>query len=79
MGIATSKSSALSIFTPLIFEIQLINGALFLNITAVFYYFLALSELVTVIILFTTIYASLKSHKSDLSIEVLILIYFFGL
>ena len=31
MGITTSKSSALSIFTPLIFEIQLINGALFLK------------------------------------------------
>ena len=31
MGIATSKSSALSIFMPLIFEIQLINGALFLK------------------------------------------------
>ena len=27
----TSKSSALSIFIPLIFEIQLINGALFLK------------------------------------------------
>ena len=31
MGIATSKSSALSVFTPLIFETQLIDGALFLN------------------------------------------------
>ena len=31
MGIATSESSALSIFTPLIFETQLINGALFLK------------------------------------------------
>ena len=29
MGVATSKSSALSIFTQLIFEIQLINGGLF--------------------------------------------------
>ena len=31
MGIATSKSPALSIFTTLIFETQLINGALFLK------------------------------------------------
>ena len=31
MGITTSKSSALSIFMPLVFEIQLINGALFLK------------------------------------------------
>ena len=36
MGITISKSSALSIFTPLIFEIQLINGALFLNVTILF-------------------------------------------
>ena len=31
IGITTSKSSALSIFTPLVFEIQLINGVLFLK------------------------------------------------
>ena len=31
MGIPTSKSSALSIFMQLIFEMQLINGALFLK------------------------------------------------
>ena len=30
-GITTPKSSALSINTPLIFEMQLINGALFLK------------------------------------------------
>ena len=35
MGITTSKSSALSIFTPLIFKMQLINGALFLNASSV--------------------------------------------
>ena len=35
--------------------------------------------LLTVIFHFTTIYASLKSHKSDLNIEVLILISLFGL
>ena len=31
MDITTSKSSALSVFTPLIFEMQLINDALFLK------------------------------------------------
>ena len=31
MGITTSKYSALSVFTPLVFETQLINGALFLK------------------------------------------------
>ena len=47
MGITTSKSSALSFFTPLVFEMQLINGALFLNVSALFLF--ALSRLVTVI------------------------------
>ena len=45
---------------PLIFEIQLIDGALFLNVTSLFLF--ALSGSVTVIVPFTTIYASLKSH-----------------
>ena len=46
MGIiTTSKSSGLSIFTPLIFEMQLINGALFLNVTVLF--ISALSSLTT--------------------------------
>ena len=40
MGITTSKSSALWIFTPLIFEMQLINGALFLNATALNFIYL---------------------------------------
>ena len=31
IGITTSNSSALSVFTPLIFEMQLINGAFFLE------------------------------------------------
>ena len=31
IGITTSNSSALSIFTPLMFEMQLINGLLFLK------------------------------------------------
>ena len=65
-------SSALSICTLLIFEMQLINGALFLNATVLFLF--ASNGPVTVIVLFTTIYASLKSHKSDLKIGALILI-----
>ena len=36
IGITKSKSSALSICTPLIFEIHLINGALCLNVTTLF-------------------------------------------
>ena len=48
---------------------QLINGALFLNGTALLFFF-ALSGLVTVIVYLTTIYASLKSHKSGLNIDV---------
>ena len=56
---------------------QLMNGALFLNVIAFFLF--ALFGLVTVIIPFTTIYASLKSHKSDLSNDVLNLISLFGL
>ena len=57
---------------PLIFEIQLTNGALFFNAVPLFLF--ALSGSVTVIVPFTKIYASLKSHKSDLSLDVLILI-----
>ena len=48
IGITKSKSSAFSIFTPLIYEMQLMNGALFLNVTALFLF--ALSRLVTVIV-----------------------------
>ena len=51
---------------------QLINGALFLNATALFLF--ALFGLVTVIVPLTTTYASLKSHESDLNIDVLVLI-----
>ena len=72
IGITTSKPSALSLFTPLIFEIQLINGALFLNATALF--LCALFGALTVIVPFITVNASLKSRKSDLKIDVLILI-----
>ena len=56
---------------------QLINGALSLNAVALFPF--ALSGLTTVIVPFTTVYASLESHKSDLSIDVLILIFLLGL
>ena len=51
---------------------QLANGALFLNATALFLF--ALFGLVTVIVPLTKIYASLKSHESDLNIDVLVLI-----
>ena len=72
MGITTTKSRASSIFTPLIFEIQLINCALFLNAGFLFPLLVSLSPS-RVISHFATIFASLKLHKSDLSIDVLIL------
>ena len=56
---------------------QPINGALFLNAKGLFF-LLALLHPATVISPFTTIYASLKSHKSDLC-DVLSLIGLFGL
>ena len=96
IGIRTSKSSALSIFIPLFYEIQLINDALFLktnffspkSLLFVLLVAVALAPvllgaskslavnvfLVTVIFPLTTIYASLNSHKSDLSVEALVLI-----
>ena len=58
IGSATSKSSALSINTLLVFEIQLINGALFLDATLLFIQFFALSGFVTVTTRLTKIYAS---------------------
>ena len=61
----------------LIFEMQERNGALFLK--ANFLSYALLSGFVTVIVPFTTIYASLKSHKSNLSIDVLNLICLLGL
>ena len=61
----------------LIFEMQERNGALFLK--ANFLSYALLSGFVTVIVPFTTIYASLKSHKSYLSIDVLNLICLLGL
>ena len=61
----------------LIFKMQETNGALFLK--ANFLSYALLSGFVTVIVPFTTIYASLKSHKSNLSIDVLNLICLLGL
>ena len=51
---------------------QLVNGALFLR--ANFLSYASLSGFVTIIFHSTTIYASLQSHKSDLSIDDLNLI-----
>ena len=54
----------------LIFEMQLIHGALFLNVKGLSFLLLLLPPS-AVIVPLTIIYASLKSHKSDLSIDVL--------
>ena len=60
---------------------QLVNGALFLNAKNLF--LMSIIPLpfvfVRVIVPFTTIYASLKSHRSDVSIDVLSLICLVGL
>ena len=61
IGITTSKSSALSIFIPLIFEIQLINGALFLKINFFSPNSLLFSLLVAVIIAAVLLGASKSS------------------
>ena len=52
-----SKSSALAVNVLLIFEMQLINGALFFK--AIFLLYASLSGFVTAIVPVTTIYASL--------------------
>ena len=72
--------SALSIWVLFIFLIQLVNGAQFLNITYLFLLFAtaAPAVLLTDIFLLTSIYASLQSHKLDLSIAVLNLICLLG-
>ena len=64
-----SKSSALSIRVLLVFEMQLVNSALFLK--ANFLSYPSLSGFVTIIFPLTTIYAA---HRSDLKIDVLNLI-----
>ena len=69
-----SKSSAFSINTPFILEMQEINGALFFKITCLFISSLSLPSALTVTIPLTKIYASLKSHRYDLNIDVLNLI-----
>ena len=60
---------------------QLVNGGLFLNAKNLF--LMSIIPLrfvfVRVIVSLTTIYASLKSHKSDVSIDVSNLICFLGL
>ena len=60
-----------------IFEVQEVNGALFLK--ANFLSYRTLFGLVTVIFSFITTYVSEQSHKSDLSIDVLNFICLFGL
>ena len=60
---------------------QLVNGALFLNTKNLLLMLIILLPFVFVrlIVPLTIIYASLKSHKSDLSIDVLNLICLLGL
>ena len=60
----------------LIFEMQETNSALF--VTAYFLSYASLFGSVTVIVSLTTIYVSLKSHRSDRSIDVLNLICLLG-
>ena len=81
IGITTSTSSAFSINALLIFDMQLVNGALFLNakdlfLTSINY---LSASFVRVIVPLTTIYASLKSHRSDRTSDVLNLICLLGL
>ena len=57
----------------LIFDIYDVNGALFLKAS---FLFILLPSLVPIIVIVSyAIYVSLQSHKSDLSIEVLNLIF----
>ena len=63
VSIKISKSSALSISVLLIFEIQLINAALFLKANYLSY--ASSFGSVRVIVPSTTMYDLLKSHKSD--------------
>ena len=85
IGIATSKSSALSINTLLIFEMQLVNDKMFLNAKDLFLmsikplFLMLINPFVKAISPLTTIHASLKSHKSDRSFDVLKLICLLGL
>ena len=64
LGIATSKSFALSMSVSLILEVQETNGALFVK--ANFLSYPLHFGFLTVIVPLATIYASLKSHRFDL-------------
>ena len=67
-----SSYSALSMNVLLTLKMQLVKDALFLKDN--FSSYALLSESLTVIVPLTTIYVSLQSQKSDLSINVLNLI-----
>ena len=67
-----SSYSALSMNVLLTLKMQLVKDALFLKDN--FSSYALLSESLTVIVPLTTIYVSLQSHKSELSIDVLNLI-----
>ena len=67
-----SSYSTLSMNVLLTLKMQLVKDALFLKDNILSY--ALLSESLTVIVPLTTIYVSLQSHKSDLSIDVLNLI-----
>ena len=71
-----SRFSQCSIKLFLIFDMHDLNAALFLNATsfsALSFYFAAASK--RLVVFFTAIHASLYSHKSDLNIVVLNLIF----
>ena len=61
----------------LIVEMQEVNGASFLNANLLFQF--ASFGFATVIVPLTTIHVSLKSHRSDLNVNVLNLICLLGL
>ena len=58
----------------IVFDMHNLDGALFLSVSFLFL-LLALSVPVTLNLPFTTIYTSLQSHKSDLNIGVLNLLF----
>ena len=68
-----TRSSPLAINEFLTFDMHDLDGALF--VSAVFFYISVFATALTLILLFTTIYAPLYSQKSDFSIEFLNLIF----
>ena len=68
-----TRSSPLAINEFLTFDTHDLDGALF--VSAVFFYISVFATALTLILLFTTIYAPLYSQKSDFSIEFLNLIF----